>query len=65
MTVCVHHWKIEEPNGRTSKAVCANCGAEDEFANSSTPNPNAWHITGKKRSAAIRAWPQRRGKVSR
>ena len=65
MTVCAHHWKIEEPNGRTSKAVCANCGAEDEFANSATRPPNPWRVTAKNRAMTIDAWPQRRGKASR
>ena len=30
---CVHYWKIEPPNGPTSKAVCKYCGAERELWN--------------------------------
>jgi len=28
-----HRWRIEEPNGPTSKGVCKVCGAEKEFKN--------------------------------
>lgn len=31
---CVHHWKIETPNGEMSRGVCKNCGAIKEFPNS-------------------------------
>ncbi len=28
-----HHWRIEEPNGQSSHAICKKCGAEREFRN--------------------------------
>lgn len=28
-----HRWKMEEPQGRTSHAVCKDCGAERDFSN--------------------------------
>ena len=31
---CVHHWRIESPNGRESQGVCKRCGAVRAFANS-------------------------------
>ena len=31
---CCHYWKIETPNGPTSKGVCRICGEEKEFSNS-------------------------------
>jgi len=31
---CVHYWIIEIPNGPTSKGVCRNCGAVQQFPNS-------------------------------
>jgi hypothetical protein len=31
---CVHHWRIEAPNGRESEGVCKRCGATRSFANS-------------------------------
>ena len=31
---CVHHWRIEEPNGRESQGVCKRCGAVKAFSNS-------------------------------
>jgi hypothetical protein len=33
---CRHHWKIAAPNGATSMGVCRRCGAEREFANSTS-----------------------------
>lgn len=33
---CRHHWKIAAPNGATSLGVCKYCGAEREFANSTS-----------------------------
>lgn len=33
MTVCVHHWLIDSPNGRTSRGRCKVCGAERDFRN--------------------------------
>ena len=35
IVVCVHHWRIAAPAGAFSKGVCAKCGVEREFANSS------------------------------
>jgi hypothetical protein len=31
---CVHHWRIESPNGRESQGVCKRCGAIRNFSNS-------------------------------
>lgn len=31
---CVHHWRIERPQGEFSEGVCLNCGATREFRNS-------------------------------
>jgi hypothetical protein len=28
-----HHWRIAEPNGQYSEAVCVSCGAEKQFRN--------------------------------
>lgn len=28
-----HRWRIDEPNGATSNAVCRTCGAERVFRN--------------------------------
>ena len=28
-----HHWRINEPNGEFSHAVCKSCGAERAFRN--------------------------------
>jgi hypothetical protein len=33
---CRHHWKIEAPNGATSRGTCKKCGEEREFANSTS-----------------------------
>ncbi len=31
---CVHHWRIEAPNGRESQGVCKRCGLAKNFSNS-------------------------------
>jgi hypothetical protein len=31
---CVHHWRIESPNGRESQGTCRRCGATRNFSNS-------------------------------
>ena len=31
---CVHHWRIERPQGEFSEGHCLNCGATREFRNS-------------------------------
>ena len=31
---CQHHWVIEAARGPTSRGVCQNCGAEQDFTNS-------------------------------
>jgi hypothetical protein len=31
---CAHFWRIESPNGPTSKGRCKHCGAVQEFMNS-------------------------------
>lgn len=30
---CVHHWRIESPDGPTSMGTCQRCGATREFVN--------------------------------
>jgi hypothetical protein len=32
-TDCVHHWRIEPPEGPTSPGRCTLCGEEREFQN--------------------------------
>ena len=46
---CVHHWRIESPNGRTSAGTCRRCGATRDFANS-TENV-MWEHTNTLRNA--------------
>ena len=36
---CVHHFKVDTPNGRSSRAVCNKCGAMRYFL-------NGWHQKG-------------------
>lgn len=31
---CVHHWRIDSPNGRESVGTCKRCGATRVFSNS-------------------------------
>lgn len=38
--MCKHYWKIEDPNGPTSKGVCKYCGEIREFHNKATDS--AW-----------------------
>jgi hypothetical protein len=33
--ICAHHWRIAPPAGAFSIGVCAKCGCEREFPNSS------------------------------
>jgi hypothetical protein len=33
--ICAHHWRIAPPSGTYSTGVCAKCGTERQFANSS------------------------------
>lgn len=37
-TDCAHRWRIAAPAGAFSKGVCAKCGSERDFANSSDTN---------------------------
>lgn len=30
---CIHHWRIETPNGPTSQGSCRRCGATRAFLN--------------------------------
>lgn len=32
---CAHHWRIAAPAGAYSKGICAKCGVERDFPNSS------------------------------
>ncbi len=50
---CVHHWRIEEPNGRESQGVCKRCGAVKAFANST--ESVMWEQTNTLRNDANRA----------
>jgi len=42
--VCVHHWKIESPNGNAgwSTGICIKCQAEKQFDNVAPDNYSAW-----------------------
>lgn len=42
VTTCCHHWRIESPNGPTSRGVCRRCGAVREFHNSVPGFVGAW-----------------------
>jgi hypothetical protein len=37
-----HYWKVDPPNGPTSPAVCAGCGAKADFPNAY--DTTAFHI---------------------
>ena len=50
---CVHHWRIESPNGRESQGVCKRCGAIRAFANST--ESVMWEQTNTLRNDANRA----------
>ncbi len=50
---CVHHWRIEEPNGRESQGVCKRCGAIKAFANSN--ESVMWEQTNTLRNDANRS----------
>ena len=41
---CVHHWKIESPNGNAgwSIGICIKCQAEKQFDNVMPSNYSAW-----------------------
>ena len=58
---CVHHWRIESPNGRESQGVCKRCGAIRAFANST--ESVMWEQTNTLRNDANRA-SMRTSKVS-
>ncbi|MFA7248571.1 MAG: hypothetical protein WC273_02975 [Dehalococcoidia bacterium] len=58
---CVHHWRIESPNGRESQGVCKRCGAVRAFANSN--ESVMWEQTNTLRNDANRA-PMRTSKVA-
>ena len=58
---CVHHWRIESPNGRESQGVCKRCGAVRAFANSN--ESVMWEQANTLRNDANRA-SMRTSKVS-
>ena len=58
---CVHHWRIEEPNGRESQGVCKRCGAVKSFSNST--ESVMWEQTNTLRNDANRS-SMRTSKVS-
>ena len=58
---CVHHWRIESPNGRESEGVCKRCGATKAFANSN--ESVMWEQTNTLRNEANRSG-MRTSKVS-
>jgi hypothetical protein len=31
--MCVHHWRIEPPEGEESHGVCTKCGEQKSFSN--------------------------------
>ena len=50
---CVHHWRIESPNGRESVGVCQRCGSKRKFSNST--ESVMWEQTNTLRNDASRA----------
>lgn len=50
---CVHHWRIESPNGRESRGVCKRCGATKAFSNSN--ESVIWEQTNTLRNDANRS----------
>ena len=48
---CKHHWKIESPNGTTSKGKCRKCGEIKEFYNSHSYS--MWNMTTKAIKSSI------------
>ena len=50
---CRHHWKIESPNGPTSRGECVLCGEEGEFKNSIPIS--GWDRSGAQRKKARQA----------
>jgi len=50
---CVHHWRIESPNGRESVGVCQRCGSKRKFSNST--ESVMWEQTNTLRNDANRA----------
>ena len=58
---CVHHWRIESPNGRESEGVCKCCGAKKAFANSN--ESVMWEQTNTRRNETNRSG-MRTSKVS-
>ena len=41
---CVHHWKIESPNGNAGRStgICIKCQAEKQFNNVTETTYNMW-----------------------
>ena len=35
MAACVHHWRIDAPDGPTSEGECRRCGETRTFSNAS------------------------------
>lgn len=33
VSICTHHWRIEEPRGEKSMGLCLKCGQYKEFKN--------------------------------
>ncbi len=33
VSVCMHQWMLDSPNGPSSRGVCLRCGSEREFPN--------------------------------
>ena len=58
---CVHHWRIEAPNGRESTGVCQRCGSKRKFSNST--ESVIWEQTNTLRNDANRA-AQRTSKLA-
>jgi len=54
---CVHHWRIESPDGRESAGICQRCGSKRNFANSteSVMWERSATIGGDTSRAAVRA----------
>ena len=62
--MCVHHWRIDEPNGRMSAGTCLRCGSAREFPNSlSRPDHGDWSARGPYASEPVRLFASRSSHV--
>lgn len=60
IAACVHHWRIDTPNGAESAGVCRKCGAQRAFRNCA-PQDAPEH-TGSRAISLAGSYPKRRAK---